>query len=325
MTRLLNSNTQALALFLLIILFLFLLPLKFLLAASISSLNPVSHWSFDEVSGVRYDSNTTNHFDLTDNNTVGSAVGILNNAADFIDSNSEFLSLSDNSLLSYSGSQNISYSLWFKADSVTGVNTLLSKWSNNSTHQEYILYTNGNSLVLGVLQAGAEVTKTSISTGVWYHVVITMSSSKAVQLFVNGSFIGSKTSSGSVSGTDSEIRFGQNSNSNYYDGLIDEVTAFDFILNSGQITTLYNSGIPLPYVDIANVTMCIYGTIQNMNNIIGQTCNTVGATTTCEYDFSPTTTPVIISSDDIIFALSVIVFLISFIFIGFVFNPFKQK
>lgn len=210
----------------------------------VTTTNLISYWKLDETSGNRADSHGANT--LTDNFTVGNTTGKISNAADFIDTNTEFLSVADNADFSYSGAEDRSISLWFKPDSVSGVNTIISKWAN-STDQEYILYTNGTSLVLGVLQQGAEVTKTSIAVGTWYHVVITMNSSKFVQMYVDAVSAGTKTSTGTVAGTTSELRIGQNSNTNYYDGAVDEVAFYTRILSAGDVTDLYNGGSALAY------------------------------------------------------------------------------
>lgn len=50
-----------------------------------------AHWPLDEESGTRYDTVDSNH--LTDNNTVGFASGKIGNAASFVASNGESLTL----------------------------------------------------------------------------------------------------------------------------------------------------------------------------------------------------------------------------------------
>ena len=52
----------------------------------------VSYWKLDEVSGVRYDAVVASANDLTDNNTVTSATGVRDLAAEFTAANSEWLS-----------------------------------------------------------------------------------------------------------------------------------------------------------------------------------------------------------------------------------------
>lgn len=206
--------------------------------------NLVAYWKMDEASGSRADS--VGSYTLTDNNTCGSRSGIISSATDFIDTNTEFLSLADNADMSYTGAENRSLQFWFNPDSVTGVNTIMSKWAN-TTDQEWLVYLNGSTLTLGVLQQGAELTKASITTGAWWHVVVTMNSSKGLELFVNGTSAGTKTSVGTVAGTGSEVRFGQNSTTNFYDGAIDEAAFWTRVITSTEVTQLYNAGAGLAY------------------------------------------------------------------------------
>ena len=49
--------------------------------------NLIAFWQLEEASGVRYDSEGSNN--LTDNNTVTSATGVVGDAAQFTRSNSE--------------------------------------------------------------------------------------------------------------------------------------------------------------------------------------------------------------------------------------------
>lgn len=214
--------------------------------------NMEAWWSMDEASGTRADSHNSN--DLTENGTggVGQGTGKISNAADLVDTDSDYLSLTSTSAFQYSGTQDRSCSLWFKPDSTTGVNTLFSKWGNGgSGEQEYILYTNGTNLVLGIRGTGAAITATgAISVGTWYHVVFTLNSSNTGELFINNSSQGTASGGAQSAGT-SEIRIGQNGATNYYDGLIDEVSWYSTILSSTERSDLYNSGNAIGYSDTA--------------------------------------------------------------------------
>jgi hypothetical protein len=86
-------------------------------SAVITDYSPISHWSLDETSGVRYDSSTTSN-DLSDNNTVLYATGKLDNAGDFELSNSEWLSITDASQTSLEPSTAFSVSGWYKFESI---------------------------------------------------------------------------------------------------------------------------------------------------------------------------------------------------------------
>jgi hypothetical protein len=212
----------------------------------------VHYWKLDESSDgsgavTRNDSVGTAHF--TDNNTTPSATGLISNGCNFTDTSSESLSTTHLSDLDYTGAENISFSLWFKADSVTGVNTIFSKWANPvGKPQNYILYTNGSTLTFGSLQDGAILTKASIATATWYHVVVTMSSSKNFAMIVNDGTPATGSSVGTPGGTgSSSVCVATNTTTNYYDGIVDEIGFWNKILSAAEITSLYNGGAGLAY------------------------------------------------------------------------------
>jgi len=57
--------------------------------------------------------------------------------------------------------------------------------------------------------------------------------------------------------------------------------------------------------------------------LASSTCTTVGTQTTCYYNYT-TTSPIQVTSDDLIFLLSIITFFLSTMWFGFFFQPFKK-
>ncbi len=218
----------------------------------------LAYLPLNETGGLRKDA--WSGIDFTDNNTVGSAAGKISNAADFIEANSESLSATVGSAFQYTGSNNLSVSLWFNTDSVTGVNTIFGNWSATASQRSYILYLNGSTLTFAARDNTATpVTKTSIATGTWYHVVLTMNSSNTIEMFVDGVSAGTGTA-GSVAGNGTTLRLGNNEGaSNFYDGRIDEVVIWSKILSSTEISDLYNSGNARDYLYVAGT---VTGTIK---------------------------------------------------------------
>lgn len=206
--------------------------------------NLVSYWELEEASGTRVDSHGSN--DLSDNATVLQGTGIQGNCADLSDSTSEYLSFASSSTFVYDGASARSLSFWFYPHSVTGVNTVVSCWGGGST-QNWIVYTNGSNIVAGVESNGALITATSAATiNAWHHVVLLMKASGSAELYVNGVSKGTGTPAGSA-GANAPFYIGQNSSSNYYDGLVDEVGWWTTELSSGDVASLYNSGSGIPY------------------------------------------------------------------------------
>lgn len=226
---------------------------------SISDLaNVVSHWTLDETSGTRSDS-TSNGNDLTDNNTVGSALGARNNGADFEAGNSEYLSITDASQTGLDITGDMSISCWYKPESQPSArHSLVSKWTVAS--RSYIFaYRNVSGtkkldLFISSTSGGggaASVTQT-LNNGTMYHLVAVYDASAgSVEFFVDGSSIGSATGlNGSIFNSTAPFYIGAFDNggpTNFADGIVDEVTVIDRKITSGEVSDLYNSGTPLDY------------------------------------------------------------------------------
>jgi len=289
---------------LLLLLINFLLPTS-LLAATISDYSPTSHWKCDETSSTRLDSTLSNN-DLTDNNTVLSATGLLNNACDFEKGNSEYLSITDASQTALDD-QTLSISLWVKFESTPSDERILSKWNNTGSQQSYEIYITGTKVGFQWYTATnnngwAEATYT-MNPGTWYHLLITADvPANSVKIYVNGSSqtISSSNypSNSTIRDTSSPFELGSRSTSAiYYDGLLDEVTIFGSILTSTQVTEIYNAGTPLTYEADPDPT----------------------PTST------PSTTTSTLEDDDLLFMLAVIIFFLAFIWFGFIMNAFRKR
>lgn len=79
--------------------------------------NLVAYWKLDEASGNRFDSYVNNT--LTDRNSVGSIVGIRNNAANFIVANSQYLEASSGPTFLFDG--NFSVSTWVYLNTLSAI------------------------------------------------------------------------------------------------------------------------------------------------------------------------------------------------------------
>jgi len=188
-------------LFLLLLLISSLLP-SITLAISISDLNPISHWTCDEVSGTRFDSDITNSNDLTDNNTVLSATGLLNNACDFESTNNEFLTITDANQLNLDlTSSGYSISFWLNPESLGTGYTLLNKFTSGPAG--YRIFTDSSNRLNTYWwntsgdETGIRANSDSFSgTGTWVHFVISVDptlANKGIRFYKNGSEITATT------------------------------------------------------------------------------------------------------------------------------------
>jgi hypothetical protein len=157
---------------------------------------------------------------------------------------------------------NGSLSFWFYSDNLSGHHGLVSKDSLNlDTGGHLHVYTDGSVLKarLQSTSTSYEVQSTGLSTGTWYHVVVSWGSG-GLKLFRDGverdtdSYTGGLgTTSGDI-GNYEPMVFGAciwNSGDltaspveNYFDGRIDDVRIYDQGLDESQADELYNGGEP---------------------------------------------------------------------------------
>jgi hypothetical protein len=201
--------------------------------------NLVACWDLDEDSGTRYDEAGSNH--LTDNNTVGSTTGKVGKAAQFVRANSEYLSISDNSALSITGSMTIVS--WVKIDTkdATNTSTILRK------RNEYFLKVEAGSLGVFSYRVGTSTTLYSqvvpaVST--WYFVVAAYDEqTSTAYLTINGAGGVSNTQSAGADTTYPLLLGAYDASAaDYWDGAIDSVVIYKRKLSDAEIAWLYNSG-----------------------------------------------------------------------------------
>jgi len=282
-----------------LLLILLLFPSLTFAIDSIDDLSVVSHWTCDETSGVRYDSNITNSNDFTDNNTVLYATGLRGNACDFESSNSEYLTIA-NADQTGLDPQRFTISYWFKLESdVWGYIFNQNKNSSDLVYQSGYannppIQLHGGANVAGVNKSIAGTA--TLSTGVWYHLVLTFDESK-LRIYRDGQLEASTTASGALSYGTLEVNLGRLPwAGRYFDGLVDEITFDDSVWSDEDVLAVYNSGTPLPY--------------------------TFTATTSSS---TATTTSSSVASSDLLFMLAVIIFFLTFIWFGHIMSVFRKK
>lgn len=225
--------------------------------------NLVSYWSLEEASSTRYDAHASN--DLAENGTggVGQGTGKVDNCADFVRSDSDYLSISDASQSGLDITGDISFSFWIKPDSVVGDHFIISKgdWNTGTRDIAYSVWTDGYLRFRysddGTLNSGHNISYYSssgaISAGSWQHVVITWTAStKTCLMYVNGSkqtAAGAGTGGTSINNSSDQFDMGRRlfSTPSHWDGLLDEVGIWSKILSDSEVSDLYNSGDGIPY------------------------------------------------------------------------------
>jgi hypothetical protein len=217
--------------------------------------NLVSYWKLDESSGVRADSHGSNN--LTDNNTVGVAAGKINNAAQFVAANSEYLSHSSNSDLT-TGDIDFTLQAWVYLDTKTVLRPFVAKYEFGA-EKEFVLHYNVvddyfSLLVRDTLGNTGFVNATNLgspSTGTWYCIHAwhdSVNDQLGIAVNAGTANLNSHTDGVSTS-TTAEWQLGHivGGDATYMDGRIDEVGFWKRVLTSGERSQLYNSGNGLAY------------------------------------------------------------------------------
>jgi hypothetical protein len=141
-------------------------------------------------------------------------------------------------------------SAWIKPDSFSGYPMILAK-TNATVGKAFQLYIDESSSkpTLTVNFSSSASSTDTISTGVWTHIAVTWTSGTgAVAFYVNGSASGTATGSTSITANTDDCCIGAKPSgsefSNFFNGIMDEVSFFNSALSASDITAIYNSGVP---------------------------------------------------------------------------------
>lgn len=212
--------------------------------------NLISHWTFDESSGNATDSHGSNN--LTNVASVTYTSGKINNCADLERSSSQYFEITDASQSGLDISNDMSVSFWMNAETMIG--TIFNKYAATGNQRSYQFNLNSGTWEFVVSGNGSSTAQTtglthSMSTGSWYFIVVTYDASAGdVVVYQNGTILDSETitATNPYNGT-APFRIGNQHTTNYYDGLLDEVSIWSRVLDSTEVSDLYNGGFGLSY------------------------------------------------------------------------------
>lgn len=224
--------------------------------------NLVSYWKLDEASGTRADSHGSN--DLTDNNTVGSTTGKLNNAASFVAANSEYLSATGSDLTAGTGSMTLAG--WLRVNSLAANRPIASKGASRdgspATAAGYNCQILPSGAVMSVFGDTANSTRLVSSSGAgeivvgntyhWAYVIDR--AAHQVRVYKNNSLILTQDISSRAGDCSSSSNFHLGANAAavfWFDGWLDEWGCWNRVLIPTEIGQLYNSGNGLAYENFA--------------------------------------------------------------------------
>ncbi len=207
----------------------------------------VSRWAFDEGGGsIAYDSNTTSANDGTIYGATWTG-GKYGNALHF-DGTNDYVEIPNSPTLNPSGA--FSLSVWFKADSLSDWQGVVSKLTDVNTGNgrgfNIQIGTRENIASLMADENGNWVylkTSWAPETGKWYHVVLVHHSNNLNELYVNGKL--EATNYHAIAFTDNPMQMGKfytDANGLYFNGTIDEVKFYHRALTKEEIYSQYVEG-----------------------------------------------------------------------------------
>lgn len=213
----------------------------------------VAYWKLNEESGTRVDSVGSN--DLADNNTVLYGTGKIGNAADFEDTQSEFLDIADNADLS-TGDIDFSGSIWVNIES-GGLAHIIGKGEETPDTIEWWVWLGGDNKPNFAISDDGDVmsdiaawgSALTVDGSTWYHIAFYHDATgDEIGIIVNdGTPVTTATGGDAPTDRAGPFQIGFIDGTTYFDGLIDEAGFWKKVLSSAEITALYNNGDGLTY------------------------------------------------------------------------------
>ena len=142
-----------------------------------------------------------------------------------------------------------SMSAWFKLES-TGASAEVMRILEDSNNNIRILYHNPSSELRFIYRAGGTSTNAVLTDaiegdGKWHHVVGTWDSTGNAKIYLDGTLKATTGISGTFTGSFTTASIGNNADGGaFWKGNIDEVVLFNKELDSTEVSSLYNDGLP---------------------------------------------------------------------------------
>lgn len=149
-----------------------------------------------------------------------------------------------------------SVNLWFKADATDGDLTIFFSSRAGADRMAVVIDSDVLKIEYYDGSTGASLGASFSDTSSWHMMTVTKAAgTTAFKLYIDGSDVGGAGAYGGIDNIDETLLAGAGaqSNSNFFEGDIDEVGIWNIELNSGDVTELYNSGDGVnPYGSASN-------------------------------------------------------------------------
>lgn len=207
--------------------------------------------------------------DLTASNAPGTTTGKVGTARSFVRASSQTFFASDQALFDITGV--VTFAFWAKLTTNTEQQNLFAKWRNGGNQRGFLfdfdvatqrfrfLVSNDGSAVVSVAadNFGAP------STGVFYFIVGKYDGVN-ISISVNLGTPNTTAHATGIFNNTANFRVGHNDNAldanpNYFNGVLDEIGAYNADLSAGELTYLYNAGNgrTTPFTVVNNVSTII--------------------------------------------------------------------
>ena len=178
-------------------------------------------------------------------------------AADFVSSNSEYLSSVSTAF--NKGNESFSFGGWVKFDNVATQQSIIGKWGNGTSRKSYLLWNSGGSISAILSNDGGDNSSTvstavSISSSVWYFCVVVYDSvNNLFKISVNAETFVTATDSIGPYNPDSpyQLDFARLEGGYYGNQQQDLAFFYDKALSQSEVTALYNSGNATAYSSLS--------------------------------------------------------------------------
>lgn len=201
----------------------------------------ISYYKLENIYDFYGFNNTTN------NNSVSfTSDGIVGKGADFGASNTN-KNLSVANDLGVGGNEDLSISIWAKLNTeiATGTYSLVIHASQSGANRYFQIvydYNGGTRRLRGDASGSSVNHNITLGTSTWNNITLTRDiSGNEVEMFINGTSVGTTTLGSSVANSDF-LKVGGDTGA-YASVIIDEVGIWNKVLSQTEISNIYNSGI----------------------------------------------------------------------------------
>jgi len=216
----------------------FILLFSFSIVSALSTTGNTNYWTFDNTLSDSIGGKT-----FTNNGATYTLSGKINGSYDYVDTESDYMSAAITST-----TNDYTYNMWFKFDDTSTHQRPF--WFYGSTGDQVGIEIVGNTLyATHKISGGTKQASLSFSNTTGFHMV-TMSkdSSGNLNLYIDAGTPGSNTGAGSTMAGVVTFNIGRSSQPfGYFNGKIDELGIWNRVLNSSEISELYNNDVGCQY------------------------------------------------------------------------------